>query len=880
MRHPPLHQPRTAALLALLVTLAVAADPVAAATRYVDLASPSPALPFLTWATAATNIQAAIDVAAMGDTILVAPGVYASGVRPGYTGTSNRVAIDKAVTVRSVSGPVGTWILGAPDPTRVYGTGSVRCVYLANGAVLDGFTLTNGFTRDPFGGDHAESARGGGAWCESAALVTNCVITGNHSARDGGGVYRGAWYRCVITGNATVDSGDGGGADHSTLYQCVISNNRARKGGGADNSTLHGCVVIGNNARVWAGGTARSTLFHCTVVDNHARFAGGIRYSTVYNSIVYHNRAVSAPNYNPYVPEDIRFSCTTPLPSAGNNIEADPRLASWTHLSLDSPCRGAGSPIYAANEIDLEGEPFANPPSMGADELTAGSAVGPLSVALETDFTNVAVGFTALFRLDVTGATTRTHWDFGDGIFVTNQLVVSHAWSSPGIYPVRLTAWNDATGAGGVTATTMVSVVETPGFYVDQANATPAYPYDSWATAATNIQAAIDVTNVAGRCVIVNDGVYDTGGVAVWGSMTNRVALVHGVKVRSLHGPQVTLLLGAPAPIGSSVGDGAIRCAYVGDGAALEGFTLTNGFTRAAGHTSREQGGGGAWCESRGVVTNCLFLGNTCARDGGGANGGNLYQCRFQGNRAGNDGGAVDDAVIQNCLLVENACGQFGSARGNAATESVLRHCTLVRNNGANTLGVVGDSRLQNCIVFYNSPREIYAFETDHSCVAVLPSPAGISSANITNAPAFLNLAAGDYRLAFGSPCIDTGTNLGSLVGTDLSGRARPLDGNGDGTAAFDMGAYEAPPPAFVWQGSPNPSFPYSTWATASHRIDIAENLFETVIVTNGVYTSAGPREEVLYIEHDGRVQSVNGPAVTAIDGLNQKRPPGSPRVV
>jgi parallel beta-helix repeat protein len=62
---------------------------------------------------------------------------------------------------------------------------------------------------------------------------------------------------------------------------------------------------------------------------------------------------------------------------------------------------------------------------------------------------------------------------------------------------------------------------------------------------------------------------------------------------------------------------------------------------------------------------------------------------------------------------------------------------------------------------------------------------------DISADPLFVDPAQGDYHLWPNSPCIDAGTSEGA-PSTDLDGDSRPIDGNADDNAEFDIGADEA----------------------------------------------------------------------------------------
>ena len=290
--------------------------------RCVWLDSPFPKSPYDTWAKAAHDIQTAVNAAGAGETVWVTNGTYV---------LSAQISLSKDVTVKSVNGPAVT-IVDGNDTVRGFQV-------TAAGAVVDGFTVQNGYNINQAGGmrltagmvtncvirdnrsgygagiffasggaardclitNNAATANGGGVYCQFGGSLEDCSISGNTAGHSGGGVLLGctslgqAWVkRCMVSGNEATEQGGGFYCDLGIIEHCTIRKNVAQ--GTADNTLGGGGVLVGLGCRIrnclivgnWANRTGSNRgggiylygggdgVESCTIVGNQAGVGGGI----------------------------------------------------------------------------------------------------------------------------------------------------------------------------------------------------------------------------------------------------------------------------------------------------------------------------------------------------------------------------------------------------------------------------------------------------------------------------------------------------------------------------------------------------------------------------------------------------------------------------
>ena len=764
------------------------------------------------------TIQAAIDAAVDGDTVLVSDGAY--------TGPGNK-DLDfhgKAITVRAEHGS-GNCVIDCEYDGRGFYFHSGETA----GSVVEGFTITNGLVDEE-----------GGAICiiGSGPTISGCAIIGNE-ASDGGGISHklGAVTisNCVVVANSADDEGGGIRLDAAaaTITNCTITGNTAHRGGGvycrSTNAVLTQCSITGNSVQ----GT---------------RGEGGGIYGrndgcTVTNCILWDN-----------APDGIHWVSGAPVvtysdvqggwPGDGN-IDVDPALAFTDdpHLMPGSPCIDAGTndPAGGLPPDDLDGNPrlvdgdgdSIVTVDMGAFEFAPGS---PAIACSPASFSSVA---------------------YVDG--PPDEQTISIRNSGSGLLEweiVEQCPWLEVSPSSGQSAGEIAEVVVS----IDASELSIgiyAGTFDIVASGAVNsprtvhvtlrvwtgyptIQSLIDAAE-EGDIVVIPDGTYtgpdnrnlDFAGKAITvrsehGADTCIIDCQNGGHGFYLHSGETsdaivdgfTIMDGhdgivcfdnSPTIVNCNItgcrvgvygeedyyGEGGsptiINCGISGNthggirargDVTIAGCTITgNGFT------------GGISCggDGRVWISDCVISGNTASNFGAGvgSEGGDvtIANCTISGNtQAGYGvGGAgvvclYGSMVVTNCTISGNSSSSHGGGLYWYRNNPVISNCTITHNSAGQEGGGVAcghdsDAILTNCIVWDNSA-------PSGPQIAVLGGSAVVTycdvqdgwpgEGNIDADPFFADPNDADYHLSSGSPCIDAGSNC--AVPSDLT----DLDGDGD----------------------------------------------------------------------------------------------------
>ena len=465
------------------------------------------------------TIQSAINAAANGDTVLVAPGVYVENID--FKG--------KLITVQSTQGPSVTTIDGGGvAPVANFSSAETSA------AVLQGFTLQHGNAPFAFGYE------GAGVHINGASpTVAGNVITANTACADGVGISVAFASPVIrdntISGNAkqTGCSGQWGGgiyvrgAASAQILHNTITNNTSDNGGGiglfaAGTPTVLNNTISNNTATYWGGGLAAVNQSDANIVQNlffgnSAGSGGGLYISppsgtrgallvnntiagnTAPDSGVYlngfdaqvqlSNNIVTAATSQPAVECDTTYSTASPIfdhndlfnsggPAAGGscanflagggNISADPKFAAATdyHLAVGSPAIDAGnSNTPSLPATDLDGKPRIS--GVAVDQgvyevqqappltVTANPITGAVEGALVTAMVGQFSGGAAPFTASIA---------WGDGlsspgtISTGNSISGGHEYTEEGSYTVTVTV-TDSTGASA-SGSTSASVTD------------------------------------------------------------------------------------------------------------------------------------------------------------------------------------------------------------------------------------------------------------------------------------------------------------------------------------------------------------------------------------------------------------------------------------
>ena len=345
------------------------------------------------------TIQAAIDSAETGDTVLVAPGRYVENIRFGGKGivvaSEYLLTRDPAVITRTII-----------DGSRPKHPDSASVVMMIEqedtSAVLSGFTLTGGTgTVWTDARQKALYREGGGVLCElGSPVIEHNIIEGNEAVRVGPGI---------------LSAGGGGircGYAEPIIRHNVVRNNRGEYGGGIvlyhSAATVQNNLITGNTGGAGHGGSGmwvvgalsyrlRNLIEQNTIVGNVAvlpdstptqlggKGGGLIAYAPMLfrDNIVWANRQGIGTqiDHSKRRPAELRANLVQDGTEPGAELVAAPHFTDTVHYYL-----APGSPAVDAGDTRAPADPSAagraRAPALGKARADLGAYGGAGSEVL------------------------------------------------------------------------------------------------------------------------------------------------------------------------------------------------------------------------------------------------------------------------------------------------------------------------------------------------------------------------------------------------------------------------------------------------------------------------------------------------------------------
>ncbi|RFC54728.1 T9SS type A sorting domain-containing protein [Brumimicrobium aurantiacum] len=703
------------------------------------------------------SLRAQIAAANTGDTIAFDNSIQGQAILL----TSGEISFSKRIMIQGNG--VNNTILDGGQNSRIFNISGIDSV------IINNLTIQNG----------SATSDGGAILCENVEKVylNSILFENNSSAQSGGAISTFSFAfpirlyvdNCTFANNTAT--ADGGGIHISNpnqnVYTYIKNSTMTGNSGGTG-----GAIRSNSNTSGW---TSNVIVENSTIVNNTSSTDGGGIYSSGTNSNVeirssilvsngtsniysYPGYNITSHGYNILDNTSITGSIATDqMGVTANDVDLGPLQNNGGTISTMAP--GCGSiAIDMGDPSDLSD---AQNYSIQGTQRDVGAAEG---------VSNTEINISECFTYTVPS---------GDETYNTvGNMIVTDTLQSTCSTDSILTI--DLTILGNSTHTVMNSDDSGAGSLrqvIDDACSGDTIIFDP-STDGTPINLTTGHFIIAEDLTIIGNGIENT---IIDGDSTFRAFYIYNssnVKIQAL-------------AIQNGYTSGSNGAGIAADDAtiALENIKITSCYTG-----DNTLGGALYLGSSNTTIDNSIFSGNY-AKGSGGA----IYQI-YNGSLE------INNSIITGNVTDDNGGGIYSPS----PSQIELNNVTITGNYAANQFGGIMDSFTANNTIIWGNDAANGNPETAISNASlnysIVKNESGISGngnldGTTANDPLFLQAitpsstpnSSGDFRIGKFSTLVDAGDNNSSAHPVDLAGNNRIEDGDGNGTATIDLGAFENP---------------------------------------------------------------------------------------